>query len=1723
MSSSSTTRLALLAALFTVHLAGSLHGAHYRVYLLGGQSNGNGRGDASQLGSPYNAAQSDVRFYWHRTQAVSNVGHLTEDAWIDLDTGSGHGTTSPVYPREFGPEVSFGRAMADNDPAVNIALIKYTEGGTNLHTQWASGGTQYTTFVSTVQTALAALTSAGDTYELGGMIWVQGEADTDGNAVNYETNLTNLINRVRNDLFGGTSAPFVLSGLSDSQYGAQITTPGTGSYRVRQAQEAVAAAMNQVGFVNTDGFQVRAGDAIHFEYNGQIALGQGLAAGMLSLEANPPPPPPPTTTSTLIDHTFDGLANDTGGLTFQQVANGLGSGGSSDLSTGVITPGNSFSGNFINSNYGFNATSSIDVGALEPTATGFEITFEVSATDVDVSSLAFNGLFFGVVSGTDANNTGGTSLWVNNPHGFGYLAGGASYGPNLVRQDAEGGQINGNNGTGNDANSVNTSLGTAPTDASYKDGFTVTIRVFDDDTWAVTSTGLSTELNGSGSLITSGAGMLDYAAISTDLTPFVSLQGTDVFGESITVDRITVSALVPSGDTTPPTLAPSAIIDDRSGGPVAVGTAITYTLTFNEDMDHTTFNPTDFSDAGGDVSLSFLSITETSPGVIEVVVTPDNVGTLEFQVNAGATLNDAAGNPLNTDAAIVDDTAITVEPPPASATLIDYTFGGTDVGPAIQVVENNVDNLVAGSANTGTGLIITGERASPQPADSHNIGFNSSSTVDLSSYSGFTATFVVDSMSVAGTVAALNFNGLFFGVVSGNSATGTAGNSLWVNDPTSFGYVPGSASWGSHIMAENTGGVSVTASNLTTPQPPNASFLDGFTVRISVFADDTWQISSTGLSPELNQTGTLSNLTYSDLATAGIYASMQGEVGAQLNMGRITLEGISTVDTDGDDMPDSWEDANGLNKNDPADAALDNDANGGPDGLTNLEEFQEGTDPQDSDTDDDGLNDGDEVNGTLNPWTAGVKGSPPGEPTDPNEPDSDGDGVNDGTEITLGTDPNALPPNSGFTAPFVDTDGDSYRDEAETALGSNPNDPDDCPDHTPSPAKPNILIIYTDDLGFGDISRYGNLFGTPSASPTPNVDSLADQGVTFTQAHSANAVCTPSRYSLLTGRYNWRSFQSISGFYGFKSGIDNIPLDSDVTLAEFLKTQTYDTAAFGKWHMGGKWYAPGTNNRITNNPSDPSAVDWTRRIEGHATDNGFDYYRGLPVAINFGPYVYMHDDVVQYWVEDSGPSNEYGDKLPNGRKGYFRDATASDTFQWFTTGDLNSTVVGPKDSRASLGDPSYRQIDAGPVLVADFERYIDERVAANDTDPFFAYVALHSPHLPWAITPEFNTGTYGSYDYQRWMAEVDDRIGRILAAIDNNGMTNDTLVIFTADNGPETTAMSNTLGNGDDANGPLRGAKRDIWDGGTRVPFIVRWPGQAPAGMVVTDEVISQVDIFPTIAGFLGEELPDSTAPDGESFLNVLRGQRKPGEARGGVVLCSINGHLALKTPDGWKLIDSTGGGGNNTSWDSDNSTISSAVGIDQGTPKQLFEMPVDLGEDDNRISGLTGDAAIRAELVSLTGRDLLGALDQLRTTGAVTLDGREPDNDADGMSNSFETTHGLDRDSPKDASLDNDGDGADNLSESIAGTDPNDPGSVFRVIDTQDAATTFSVTWPTVADRDYEIFWSTNLADWTSYSSHPGTGADITVPLDKATIDAVDGNIGDLQALFVRITVVKP
>lgn len=280
------TTLVKIALIGLVSVQPVCNAKHYKVYLIGGQSNAAGRGDASELSAPYDSAQTDVALYWHSTLTGTINGNLTQDTWVDLQPDSGEGKNSPAgHAVEFGPELAFGRTMADADLSVNVAIIKYAHGGSNLHTQWAAGGTMYQTFLTTVSEALAALTGAGHTYELTGMLWQQGEADTGSpHADNYMANLTDLIARVRTDIFGGLNLPFVIGGLSSNQY-STITDPSTGAGKVRIAQQTVAANVDGCGFANADDCAVYSGNEIHFNATGQLALGTAHATGMIALEA----------------------------------------------------------------------------------------------------------------------------------------------------------------------------------------------------------------------------------------------------------------------------------------------------------------------------------------------------------------------------------------------------------------------------------------------------------------------------------------------------------------------------------------------------------------------------------------------------------------------------------------------------------------------------------------------------------------------------------------------------------------------------------------------------------------------------------------------------------------------------------------------------------------------------------------------------------------------------------------------------------------------------------------------------------------------------------------------------------------------------------------------------------------------------------------------------------------------------------------------------------------------------------------------------------------------------------------------------------------------------------------------------------------------------------------------------------------------------------------------
>lgn len=569
-----------------------------------------------------------------------------------------------------------------------------------------------------------------------------------------------------------------------------------------------------------------------------------------------------------------------------------------------------------------------------------------------------------------------------------------------------------------------------------------------------------------------------------------------------------------------------------------------------------------------------------------------------------------------------------------------------------------------------------------------------------------------------------------------------------------------------------------------------------------------------------------------------------------------------------------------------------------------------------------------------------------------------------------------------------------------------------------APAVPNLVVIYADDLGYGDMAAYAGHFGTTATADTPNMDRLADEGLMFTQGHSSNGVCTPSRYALLTAKYNWREFSDITKAYG-----EPMLPDADTTIAEFLQTRGYDTAAFGKWHLGGYFFRrDGTRyeGRHQPNITDPAAIDWEHRLVGHATDHGFDHFQGLATTINFAPYVYVDGDRMQYYDEALGA---------------FRPATNEDTYHYFTRSELDKGLTLGAGSRDGLGDPHYSQVTAGPIMIGQVEDYLADRPA--DPDPFFAYVSLYSPHKPWHVTEPFQ-GSEGA-QYPDFIHEVDHRIGRVLDALDANGLADNTVVVLTSDNGPEQDAFRSAQQINRDPNGPWRGVKRDVWEGGTRVPFVVRWPGEVAAPGTTTDALVWHGDIFRTIAAYLGADLPDTVAPDGESFLNILRGDPKPPQSRDSIVISSIDDHRAVKFTDGWKLIDSTGGGGRSDTWDADNNYITGIAGANRGTPKQLYNLNTDPGETNNRIAGINDVDAIRDELADLTGRDLLARLDHYRERSTSRIFPPFADNDRDGLPNAFETAFPdlLCFEDAGDAHEDPDNDGLDNTREYRNNADP--------------------------------------------------------------------------------------
>ncbi len=448
--------------------------------------------------------------------------------------------------------------------------------------------------------------------------------------------------------------------------------------------------------------------------------------------------------------------------------------------------------------------------------------------------------------------------------------------------------------------------------------------------------------------------------------------------------------------------------------------------------------------------------------------------------------------------------------------------------------------------------------------------------------------------------------------------------------------------------------------------------------------------------------------------------------------------------------------------------------------------------------------------------------------------------------------------------------------------------------------KPNIIYILADDLGIGDVSVYNK----DSKIQTKNIDALAEEGMRFTDAHSGSAVCTPTRYGILTGRYAWRTRLQKSVLWGYDSAL--IARDR-FTLANLFKNNGYNTACIGKWHLGLGWQKDKSDS-----------VDFSLPLSSGPNSAGFDYSYIISASLDIPPYVYIENQR----ITSSNIVNIKENKGP----GFWREG---------------SIGKGQKHSEA-LDDFTNKAIT-----------YIEAQ-ARKKSKPFFLYLPLTSPHTPILPTKEFK-GKSGINDYADFVLMTDAVLGKIKEVLKKTGLDNNTIIVFTSDNGASPMADFKTLeSKGHFASGSYRGAKADIYEGGHRIPFIVKWPGKV-APNSVSSQTISLTDFMATAANIVGSQLSDNQAEDSFSILPVLL--NKPGDyKRESIIHHSIDGKFAIRKGD-YKLIFARGSGG----WSAPTESAAAKLNL---PGIQLYNLNTDIKEQQNLASSLPDVVTELSELL---------------------------------------------------------------------------------------------------------------------------------------------------------------
>lgn len=448
---------------------------------------------------------------------------------------------------------------------------------------------------------------------------------------------------------------------------------------------------------------------------------------------------------------------------------------------------------------------------------------------------------------------------------------------------------------------------------------------------------------------------------------------------------------------------------------------------------------------------------------------------------------------------------------------------------------------------------------------------------------------------------------------------------------------------------------------------------------------------------------------------------------------------------------------------------------------------------------------------------------------------------------------------------------------------------------------PNIVLILADDLGFGDPQSYN----TDSKVPTPNIDKLAKEGIRFTDAHTPSSVCTPTRYGLLTGRYCWRT-ELKSGVLG---GYD-FPLikENRETLGDICKNAGYNTAVIGKWHLGLPWQlkeeleGDSVVSKRSGFDKNSDIVDLLKPLgKGGPNDLGFDYSYIIPSSLDIVPYVYLENKSAVELPTDSvvgmNRSKEYDE-------GFWRGGPAS---------------------------PGFDHQNVLPHLTEKAIQFITKQSAEK---PFFLYFPITAPHTPWVPTEEFRgksqAGKYGDF-----VAMVDDVVGQVLKTLEEKGFSENTMVIFTSDNGSHIAHIGKEYNH--KANADWRGQKADVYEGGHRVPLVMKWPGKI-APSTSTDQVACLTDIFATFKSILGEETEAEFGEDSYTLLTTLL-QKKNDNAREIIVHHSLDGMFSVRKGD-WKLNFGRGSGG---------FTAPRRIEISEGEPMgELYNLQLDPAEENN-------------------------------------------------------------------------------------------------------------------------------------------------------------------------------